>query len=216
MDAPTLSAYDAESERFADDWEAQPVPTDLQAIVRRYFRSGGATADVGCGSGRDAAWLDANGYPAVGFDPSRGLLEIARRRQPGLLCRAASLPELAGVADGTFANVLCETVIMHLPAETIPIAVRRLVSILIPDGVLYLSWRVTERTGRRDPHGRLYSAFDPSVVREALAGTQILFDEGVISASSGQPVRRIVAAREGSTQWSSEVLPRREAASSPR
>ncbi len=43
MDQATLDAYDRDPNGFADDWD-----------------------DIGCGSGRDAAWLDRNGYKRSG------------------------------------------------------------------------------------------------------------------------------------------------------
>jgi hypothetical protein len=56
--------------------------------------------------------------------------------------RIAALPELPGVADGSFVNVLCETVIMLLDCTEIIPAVRRLLAIFAPGGVLDLSRRV--------------------------------------------------------------------------
>jgi len=167
----------------------------MYALLRRVFRAGGATVDIGCGSGREVAWLNANGYPAVGYDASAGLLEAARTQYPGLSFRRALLPELVGLADGAFDNVVCETVIMHLPPEQIGAAVRRLVSLLRPGGTLYLSWRVTPDADQRDGRGRLYTAFDAVPVRAALAGTDILFDEAAVSQSSGKTLHRIVARR---------------------
>ena len=192
MDPETLLAYDAAAAAFAADWHEQPAPADLHAVVRRFFQPG-LTADIGCGSGREVAWLAANGYPAVGYDPSAGLLAQARARYPQLVFEAAALPDLAGISAGTFDNVLCETVIMHLPPDLIAPSVRRLVSILKPDGILYLSWRVTAGADQRDPQGRLYAAFGKDVVLGALSRTTILLDEEVISASSGKTIHRIVA-----------------------
>ena len=74
MDRLTLAAYDKDAAAFAKDWHEQPAPVDLQAIVARFFIKGGIPADIGCGSGREVAWLNANGFPAVGFDASEGLL----------------------------------------------------------------------------------------------------------------------------------------------
>ncbi|HEX3984464.1 MAG TPA: class I SAM-dependent methyltransferase [Acidisoma sp.] len=191
-DPLTLSAYDRDPQRFADDWAGQPPPIDLQALVRRYFTTG-PTADIGCGSGRDAAWLAAEGFPTTGFDASAGLLAEAARRHPDVTFRQAELPDLAGIAEGSFTNVLCETVIMHLPREAIAPAVARMVALLAPGGVLYLSWRVTEAEDRRDEHGRLYTAFDPALVQAALGDTRLLFEEEVGSLSSGKLIRRVIA-----------------------
>jgi SAM-dependent methyltransferase len=196
MDDQTLAAYDSSADAFADDWHAQPAPADLHATVRRFFKPGGATVDVGCGSGREVAWLEANGYPAIGYDPSEGLLRAARDRYHELTFRAAALPTLADLDEEGFDNVLCETVIMHLPRDEIVLAVRRLVDILKPGGVLYLSWRVTPAADQRDAQGRLYAAFDVDIVRRELP-SPLLLDEEVTSASSGKTIHRIVARKAG-------------------
>jgi SAM-dependent methyltransferase len=198
MDDTTLGAYDRDAAAFADDWDAQPAPSDLHAVVRRFFSSG-PTADVGCGAGRDTAWLDANGYPASGYDASTGLLQEARRRHPQIRFHQSALPALAGIAASGFANVLCETVIMHLQPEELAPAVRRLLEILALAGTLYLSWRVTEGADRRDEHGRLYAAFDPAIVMRTLAPAQILLDEQLGSLSSGKLIRRVVARKPAGT-----------------
>ncbi len=193
MDLPTLAAYDRFAADFAADWHAQSAPDDLQALVKRFFVQQGRTADIGCGSGREVAWLNANGYPATGFDPSAGLLAQARARYPDLSFSAAALPELAVVPDASFDNVLCETVIMHLARDTIAPSVRRLVAILRPGGCLYLSWRVTAGTDQRDARGRLYSAFEPRLVTDALTEATIMLDEAAVSASSGKTIHRLIA-----------------------
>ena len=193
MDRDTLAAYDAGAAGFAKDWHDQPPPADLHALVKRFFRPG-RTADVGCGSGREVAFLAAAGFDAIGYDASDALLEQARLRYPRLSFATAALPALAGVPDASFDNVLCETVIMHLRRPQMLEAVRRMLAILKPGGILYLSWRVTEGADQRDPHGRLYSAFDSALIREALDGAAtLLLDDEPVSASSGKKIHRIVA-----------------------
>src|SRR5258708_27353338 len=125
MDRQTLAAYDHDAATFAKDWHAQPAPVDLQETVARFFIRGGCTADVGCGSGREVAWLNANGFPAVGFDASDGLLAEARSRYPDFTFAHAELPGLQGIAAGTYDNVLCETGILHLVHQLLAPSVRR-------------------------------------------------------------------------------------------
>jgi SAM-dependent methyltransferase len=192
MDRSTLAAYDKDAASFAREWHEQPAPVDLQDIIRRFFIKNGATADIGCGSGREVAWLNANGYPAAGFDASEGLLAEARGRYPDFKFVHAELPVLAGVAANSFDNVLCETVIMHLDRALIVPAVRRMFEIVKPGGVFYLSWRVTDAADLRDGHGRLYAAFDASIVRDELKAATRLLDEEVVSASSGKKIHRLV------------------------
>jgi SAM-dependent methyltransferase len=192
MDRQTLAAYDNGAQDFAKDWHAQPAPSDLHAIVKHFFVPG-TTADIGCGSGREVGWLCANGFPAIGYDASAGLLAQARALYPQCRFVVDTLPALATIADSTFDNVLCETVIMHLARDEIATAVKRLVAILRPGGILYLSWRVTKGEDQRDAHGRLYAAFDADRVRGALAAAAILLDEEVVSASSGKVIHRLIA-----------------------
>jgi SAM-dependent methyltransferase len=199
MDRATLAAYDTGAAAFAKDWHEQPAPVDLQDIVTRFFIKDGATADIGCGSGREVAWLNANGFPAVGFDASEGLLAEARSRYPNLTFAHAELPELRGVAAESYDNVLCETVIMHLDRALIAPSVRRMLELVKPGGVFYLSWRVTDGADSRDSNGRLYAAFDASLVRTELVAATTLLDEEVVSASSGKKIHRIVVLKTPSS-----------------
>ena len=123
MDRQTLAAYDQDAVAYAKDWLGQPSPVDLQEVVERFFVRGGTSADIGCGCGREVAWLHANGFSAVGFDASDGLLNEARQKYPSLKFAHAELPELRGI--GTFDNVLCETVIMHLDREQMGLSGRK-------------------------------------------------------------------------------------------
>jgi 2-polyprenyl-3-methyl-5-hydroxy-6-metoxy-1,4-benzoquinol methylase len=198
MDRPTLAAYDREAAAFATDWHEQPTPTDLYGIVERFFIKGGLTADIGCGSGREVAWLNDHGFPAKGFDASEGLLAEARRRYPKLGFALEELPELRGLAANVYDNVLCETVIMHLDRAQMAPSVRRLIDIAKPGGILYLSWRVTAGVDQRDNHERLYAAFDASLVLAELADATMLLDEQVVSASSGKTIHRLVVRKSKS------------------
>jgi len=197
LDRPTLAAYDSGAAAFAKDWHEQPAPHDLHDIVRHFFIAGGTTADIGCGSGREVAWLNANGFPARGFDASDGLLAEARARYPHLDFVHAELPDLRGIAANTYDNVLCETVIMHLDRAQIAPSVARMLDIVRPGGIFYLSWRVTEGADQRDKHRRLYAVFDASLVLAELSATALLLDEEVVSASSGKKIHRLVAKKTG-------------------
>jgi len=171
-------------------------PRAGEVLVERFFQPG-RTADIGCGSGREVGWLCAHGFAAIGYDASQGLLAEARARYPGGTFEHATLPALAEIGDATFDNVLCETVIMHLDCAQIAAAVRRLLDIVKPSGILYLSWRVTDNADLRDPQGRLYAAFDAALVLAELKTTALLLDEEVVSASSGKKIHRLVAKKPG-------------------
>src|SRR5258708_14992736 len=105
VDRKTLAAYDLDAAAFAKDWHDQPAPVDLQEIVERFFVRGGNSADIGCGSGREVAWLNANGFSAAGFDASEALLAEAPRRYSNFKFAAAELPDLKGIGGRAYDNV---------------------------------------------------------------------------------------------------------------
>ena len=78
MDKTTLAAYELAAPAFVQRWLAEEEPADVYALLRKFFRPG-LTADIGSGSGRDAAWLTANGFPAIGYDLSEGLVGAGPR-----------------------------------------------------------------------------------------------------------------------------------------
>ncbi|VVE26068.1 class I SAM-dependent methyltransferase [Pandoraea cepalis] len=193
-DLQTEAAYEANAVRYNEDWRNQPPPHDMYALLVRHFVPGGRTIDVGCGNGRDAAWLAQQGFDVVGYDSSPALVDLARQSFASVTFHVGHLPGLEGVTT-QFDNVMCETVLMHLPANEVPQAAARLWALVRPGGVLYVSWRVTEGDDLRHADGRLYSAFSPDVVRAALHGGVALHEEDVTSASSGKRVCRLVVRR---------------------
>lgn len=193
-DLKTEAAYEANAVRYSEDWLNQPPPDDMYALLMRHFIAGGRTVDVGCGNGRDAAWLARQGFDVEGYDSSPALIELARKTFPWVPFHVGRLPLLENVT-GQFDNVVCETVLMHLPAAQVAQAADRLWTLVRPGGVLYVSWRVTEGADVRHEDGRLYSAFAPDVVRAALHEAVVLHEEDVTSASSGRRVCRLIVRR---------------------
>ncbi len=191
MDETTLSIYDSDAPAFVQRWLAEEEPADIYALFRQFFRPG-LTADIGSGSGRDAAWLTANGFPTIGYDPSEGLLAQARAHFPHIEFEKAALPDLSGIPARHFDNVVCETVLMHLPREEIAPAVARMLEILKPGGVIYMSFRITENADHREKDGRLFTAYVSEQVRGALAGQAILFDE-TVERRPGVMLQRLIA-----------------------
>lgn len=99
-------------------------------VVEHYLRkrtafiaqlcAGGSALDVGCGTGALAERLAARGYEVTGVDPSEGMLEIMRARDPKLRAVKASGTALP-FGDDSF-DVVLTVAAMHHIAE--PVAVR--------------------------------------------------------------------------------------------
>jgi SAM-dependent methyltransferase len=194
-DSLTTKAYENLAAAYSHDWNTQPEPVDMYDLFRRFLIKGGTTAEIGCGNGRDAHWLTNNGFIVEAFDSSKELIRIAKSLYPKTHFETANLPELREICS-EYGNVICETVIMHLPTSQIHKALQSLRRILKPGGIMYLSWRVTEGEDARHSDGRLYSAFEPDFVLTQFHESEVLHFEDKVSASSGKRVCRLVLQKE--------------------
>ena len=112
--------------------------------------------DVGAGSGRDAAWLAGQGHDVVAIEPSPALRAEAARRHAafGVRWLADRLPALPVThrLGLTFNLILLGGVWQHvLPAER-DRALRKLLGLLRPGGVLALTLRQGPAGAERGMH----------------------------------------------------------------
>ena len=97
------AVYDALGERYVafagtEISDATEGPLD-RSLLRAYVElvaalPGNTVADVGCGPGRVAAFLAAEGIATIGVDPSRVMLDEARRAHPDIDFRGGHLDDL--------------------------------------------------------------------------------------------------------------------------
>jgi SAM-dependent methyltransferase len=172
MDESTLKAYNERASFHAARMRVI-APNRVHALALRGFHPGAPTADVGCGSGRDTAWLLENGFAAVGYDASPGMLAEARAAYPQLDLREAALPALDGVPDASFDNLLCNAVLMHLPAAQLPVAAASIARVLRPGGRLVVAIRRSQEGIEREGDGRLFTPIDRTGLEALLAGAGI-------------------------------------------
>ncbi len=191
MDPKTIAAYATNATTYSTDWLSQPAPTDMYELLTNHFISGGVTADIGCGNGRDANWLGLKGFNVTGYDSSMELILEAKKLYPNIPFNIANLPKLKEI-NLQFENILCETVLMHLPKSQIIEAITNLKRIMADGGKMYLSWRVTEGSDLRHIDGRLYSAFESHFILDQFPKKSILHFEEKISVSSSGHVCRLI------------------------
>jgi len=159
MDLKTVTSYDNSAAQVAA-LHTTLVPTRIYQIINQFFVKDGYCADIGCGIGRDSAWLAEQKYNVIGMDASEGMLQQARDRYPYIPFIKMELPLMEDVADCTFANVLCSAVIMHLAANQIASATANLTRIMTENGVIVLSFRGTKNEDHRE-NGKLYTPISP-------------------------------------------------------
>lgn len=133
-------AYDAVAEAYeaaiADELDRKPFDRDL--LDRLAGRFTGTVADIGCGPGHVGRYLFDCGVDVVGIDVSAGMLEVARRRNPGMRSERMDLRHL-DLVDGELAGAVAFYSLIHLERDELPTALAELHRVIEPGGVLCLA-----------------------------------------------------------------------------
>jgi ubiquinone/menaquinone biosynthesis C-methylase UbiE len=168
----TRAAYDQIAARYAQANAA--MPTELATAAARFRRLVGPEArvlDLGCGAGRDMAWLERLGLNIIGVDYSSGMLAhaLVQANGPLLLMDIRHL----GLRDLQFRGVWCCASLLHLPKSEAPQAFAEMRRVLVPGGVLFLSVQlgvgeVWERCSYADAE-RFFSRYEQSEMAALLS-----------------------------------------------
>lgn len=166
MTDDVLQGYAAAAPELIPRFEAispallyQPVNDLLPAIPSRI-------ADIGAGTGRDAAWLAGQGHRVLAVEP------VDELRQAGVVLHEAvpiqwlddRLPDLVHV-QGSFDLLLLSAVWQHLDDSERQSALRRLRQLTAPGGLVIISLR----NGPGAPGRRIHDAAPEDAVRMAEA-----------------------------------------------
>lgn len=115
--------------------QVQPARRRMAARMRGMER----VLDVGCGSGRLAEAMHAEGIPEVwGIDPSPYMLQRAQRRTPGLRT-VQGLIEDTDFPDACFDGAGAFFVMHELPKQVAELALAELSRIVRPGGLLCIT-----------------------------------------------------------------------------
>ena len=170
MDERTVRHYTtAASERTAA-YERAEVSAIHERMLH-HFGEGTRLLEIGCGSGRDAAFLAAHGRNVTATDASEGMIQAARQGHPEMArqfhCLPFPFPAGSAMQGQTFDGVYAIAVIMHVPEEELFEFAFQIKSALRPGGTALLAFS-TEREGLsdgRDSAGRLFIERPPGRIR---------------------------------------------------
>ena len=142
-----MTRYEGDEGRArADKYETLSAEELLKPLVKLLPSGRIAILDIGAGSGRDAAWLAGKQRTIVAVEPSPTMLAQAQRRHAGVKIDwlSDSLPSLEKVyqTDKKFDAILASAVWMHIPPKHRSKAFRRMISLLKPKGLLYMTLRI--------------------------------------------------------------------------
>jgi len=100
--------YDAVAENydnFYSDDECQKENQFIKSLIEGYIPLG-KTLDIGCGTGLFLDLIKVDPLKYLGIDPSKKMLDVARRKHPQHLFRKAKTTDLSIGWDGVFGNVI--------------------------------------------------------------------------------------------------------------
>jgi SAM-dependent methyltransferase len=161
--------YEANAAAVSAQYEGVPAHAVHDWLVDLLPSPPAAVLDVGAGSGRDAAWLAAQGYDVVAVEPSAAMRTAAqvRHAEAGIRWLADSLPGLERTLKTglSFDLILLSAVWMHVAPTERARAFRKLITLLKPGGILAITLRHGPADDARGIHHRTISIYLSSVRR---------------------------------------------------
>ena len=147
----TINYYNKNAARFT----AETVQVNFESTQKRFagkLPAGAAILDFGCGSGRDTKYFLSQGYQVDAVDGSAELCRLAGE-YTGVNVKNMFFHELAEVEryDGIWA---CSS-ILHLPPEELADVMRKMVTALKHNGIIYASFKYGTFAGERN--GRYFT-----------------------------------------------------------
>ena len=143
MDQATVEYYDRNAGSCGARYESADMSHLDHLLLRHLPERGARVLELGCGSGREAAFLLQSGHDVYGLDASEGMIEEALRRHPELAGRLSRevvpLPEGSRLLSERFDAVLAIALLMHIPDSELFEAILQWKRVLRPLGVIFIS-----------------------------------------------------------------------------
>lgn len=161
MDNKTVSYYENHAERLSRTYEDIDAYSLHQKLLA-WLPAQGRLLDIGCGSGRDAAYIAANTHLEVtAADASRNMVKQARKMHPEVCFIEAAFPadERHELFSDPWDAVTALAVLMHIPDEALDALFSQIRRLLAPGGIFFCSYSL-ERKQEADDE-RLFVNRDP-------------------------------------------------------
>ena len=127
--------------RIYDELDHKPLDRKLLDDFALRTKGDGPVCDLGCGPGHVARYLHDLGVEAFGLDLSPGMLEHARRLNPGIQFREGNMLSL-DVPDSSWAAVVAFYSIVNIPKADIPQAFGEINRVLKPGAFFLLAFHL--------------------------------------------------------------------------
>ena len=162
MGHSTLNYYNQNALNAAERYESADV-TQLHDFLSAGLKPGGRLLELGCGSGRDAAFMVRQGFHVLATDGCAAMVEQVKHHHPELVGHVVHIELPDGLSNdlGPFDGIYAIAVLMHLTVEKIEWTIRAVHSLLRPTGRFVFSVPVLRddvMTNEFDAKGRRFTA----------------------------------------------------------
>lgn len=109
---------------------------DLHTVLKSSFKPGSTLLELGCGSGRDAAFMMKQGFKMIASDGAASMVEETLRHHPELSGNVYTIQipdELSG-EPGSLDGIFSIATLMHLSRQDIEDTILKIKSLLISKG----------------------------------------------------------------------------------
>ena len=141
----TIKAYDNSPDKYALATADMVNQLELDIMLKYLPDKNLPILDVGSGSGRDGYILNKMGYKTISIDLSEQLLNKAKSLHPELEFRYMDVRKLE-FEGSSFSGVWCNAILLHLKDEDLTKALSEIHRVLIPGGILAVSFKEGEGT----------------------------------------------------------------------
>jgi SAM-dependent methyltransferase len=149
----TQAGYDAVSreyaERFKDEMDDKPFDRDCLDRLARAVGDLGPICDMGCGPGQIARYLHRKGVKTLGVDLSAKMVEEASRLNPEIHFHQGDMLSLPD-EDSSWGGIAAFYCIIHIPRERIVDALREMIRVLKPGGLLLVTFHIGQEVKHLD------------------------------------------------------------------
>ena len=159
----TLDFYNQNAEKYFE----QTVHGEMQESYDRFMMflpEGAYILDFGCGSGRDSKYFLSQGYSVKAIDGSEKLAELASK-YIGQPVETMDFSELSDVL--TYDGIWACSSILHVERESLPDILRKMITALKEDGVIYTCFKKGDKCEMQD--GKYYNYMTKELLEKMLA-----------------------------------------------
>jgi ubiquinone/menaquinone biosynthesis C-methylase UbiE len=169
--------------RIADELQHKPLDRQLLDRFAAQVRPNGQVCDMGCGPGHVARYLNDAGVSVWGLDLSLGMVEQARKLNPGIRFHEGNMLSL-DLPDGTLAGIAAFYSIVNIPKTSLPAVFAEMARVLETGGILFLAFHAGNEVLREEelwgyPISMDFFFFEPSEIRTLLESAGLVVEETV-------------------------------------